>query len=139
MFDALHNLPNTKIVASYILHIAANPPDNSKRPLWNDSVIMDDVSWNLLPHEFKNVGASSCFRRPTSQINFLEEHFLQPPLPETPTWTAIGFVCCSKWRHCFFALMVRPSTDISFTGVHYRCPPVRKRYLIPRSSDVFFL
>ena len=98
MFDALHNVPNTKIAASYILHIAANPPDNSSRPLWNDSVMMDDVNWELLPHEFKTVKVSPCFQRSIPQINFLEEHFLQPSHPEIPTWTAIGFVCCSKWR-----------------------------------------
>lgn len=55
MIDGLQTLPNTKIFGSYILHIAASAPDNSQRPLWNDSTTMDNMDWTLLPNELKKV------------------------------------------------------------------------------------
>jgi hypothetical protein len=55
MFDDLQKLPNTKICGSFILHIAASAPDNSLRPEWNDSELMDDMTWESLPVEFKKV------------------------------------------------------------------------------------
>lgn len=55
MFDDLQKLQNTKICSSYIIHIAASAPDNSPRPEWNDSELMDDMSWESLPVELKKV------------------------------------------------------------------------------------
>ncbi|KAF9533721.1 hypothetical protein CPB83DRAFT_844432 [Crepidotus variabilis] len=53
LFDALPSLPNTKIVASYIVHFVGAPADSSRKPNWNDNIMMDDLGWESLPNELK--------------------------------------------------------------------------------------
>jgi len=78
MIDGLQNLPNTKIYGSYILHIAASPPDNSQRPLWNDSIAMDDMDWKSLPDELKKVIVVCVIPsdRFLKEFLFAEEHLI---------------------------------------------------------------
>ncbi|PPQ96240.1 hypothetical protein CVT26_005567 [Gymnopilus dilepis] len=73
LFDILYgSLPapteevKVKPPLSHIVHIANSSPDTSVRPMWNDSMVLDNVSWNSLPAELKkrNIQLNSINLRP---------------------------------------------------------------------------
>ena len=47
------NDPQT--ISSYIIHMAAVPPDVSRQPLWNDNPDLDSLTWETLTTELRNV------------------------------------------------------------------------------------
>ena len=52
--NAERDPPKTYDRHDYIIHIAAAEPDDKRRPRHNDSVALDEMSWDTLPKEIKN-------------------------------------------------------------------------------------
>jgi hypothetical protein len=56
--QGLQPLPPNKTYVCHLFHIAASPPDNAERPMWNRDPRMDRVGWDSLPAEFRKVHSS---------------------------------------------------------------------------------
>ncbi|KXN84566.1 hypothetical protein AN958_12312 [Leucoagaricus sp. SymC.cos] len=66
---------------SLVVHIAASPPDSSEHPHWNQSPLLDSLTWDLLPAEFKRRNIQ------LSGINIISG---LPRFPELYTQAAAG-------------------------------------------------
>ncbi|KAI0346315.1 hypothetical protein BDW22DRAFT_742100 [Trametopsis cervina] len=57
LFDVLkettHTKPDSVPFRSYVIHLAAGLPDSAERPMWNVSSVLDGVTWDTLPSEFR--------------------------------------------------------------------------------------
>ncbi|KAF8622579.1 hypothetical protein AX15_006924 [Amanita polypyramis BW_CC] len=42
-----------RIISSYVIHVAAYPPDASQHPQWNECAALDNTSWDSLPSEYQ--------------------------------------------------------------------------------------
>ncbi|KAI0951598.1 hypothetical protein AcW1_008602 [Taiwanofungus camphoratus] len=78
LFDDLRICQET--IVCHIVHIAAAPPDASDRPLWNMAPVLDNVTWETLPAEFR--------RRDICYSNILLKQL--PRFPEFHALTAAG-------------------------------------------------
>lgn len=47
--------PPPRQIASYIIHFAAGAPDGATHPMWNNSPVLDSLTWATLPVELKKV------------------------------------------------------------------------------------
>ncbi|KAI0059205.1 hypothetical protein BV25DRAFT_1993731 [Artomyces pyxidatus] len=68
------NQPSEQDPNSYILHLwhfAAADPDTAERPLWNNSPILDDLSWATVPDELRkrNIHCSMFLTRPSPRFS----------------------------------------------------------------------
>jgi hypothetical protein len=98
MFDDLNKLQNTKICGSFIIHIATSAPDNSLHPEWNESELMDDVSWESLPIEFKNVSRFFSEVVSTTHRSCSEKYCVQLAHLETTPRSFSRIICCNEYR-----------------------------------------
>lgn len=56
LFDIMRNAsPQPRPYVSHIFHIASVAPDASLYPQWNDSPVLDSVTWEDIPTELKKV------------------------------------------------------------------------------------
>ncbi|KAG1726263.1 uncharacterized protein EDB91DRAFT_1254405 [Suillus paluster] len=95
-FDILHNSlaaagpKDTRIPVSHILHIAASPPDSTRRPLWNTLPHLDSVSWDTLPLELKKrkINLSLITLRQIQQFQDVQSA-TSAPAPQTAPWFTV--------------------------------------------------
>ncbi|KAF7978845.1 hypothetical protein HWV62_44653 [Athelia sp. TMB] len=76
-------------LVSHIIHVAASPPDDALKPLWNDSPELDDASWASLPSELKkrNINLSIINVRPNPPL--VELHSAASIKGISPPWFKI--------------------------------------------------
>ncbi|KAF8070194.1 hypothetical protein FPV67DRAFT_1486597 [Lyophyllum atratum] len=86
-FDILHTItPQARLSPGYIFHVASTSPDAALHPQCNDSPLLDFVTWEAMPTEFKkrNINFSTINIRP-NLTRFSDLHSaVAPGAPKEP-------------------------------------------------------